>query len=89
MQAASKPLMGCFSESVRASTWAASRIPKTKAVGNRGAAEGRMAWRLRNGFDAAEWRMSEAFWFSALGLRYEHILRRELESSFATSFVGL
>ena len=45
MQAASKPLMGCLSESVRASTWAeivASRMPKTKAVGQRGAVEGRM-----------------------------------------------
>ena len=45
MQAASKPLIGCLSESVRASTWAeiiASRIPWTKAVGNRGVVEGRM-----------------------------------------------
>ena len=91
MQAASKPLIGCLSESVRVSALAeiiASRIPKTKAVGERGAVEGRMVWTLQNGFDAGDWRMSEAFWFPAPDFRYEHILRRELESSIATSLVG-
>lgn len=64
MQAASKPLIGCLSESVRASTWAeivVSKIPKTTAVGSRGAVEGRIVWTLQNGFDTAEWRIREAF----------------------------
>ena len=64
MQAASKPLIGCLSESVRAPTRAeivASRIAKTK-VGNRDAVEERIVWTLRNRFDAAEWRISKAFW---------------------------
>ena len=71
MQAVSKPLIGCLSESVRTSFWAeifASKIPKTKAVGSWGAVEGRMVCGLRNGCDAAKWRKSGAFRFSALDL---------------------